>query len=498
MRNNTIHNSNYSFYVKGSELSDFCHDIDSTNTIDGRPIYYIVEQSDLIFDESMIIGYLALVSCLNVTVKNRIFTKNEGLLLVNTSNSNIINLNIYKNTQGGIQLYYSSNTNITNCTIHNNYYGIDIRHSNNNTINANNITSNIYTGVGILIRESSCYNIIKGNSISKLSNGISIRSSSNNTITGNNISNNKYFGIPISQGSSYNKIKDNDIISNNYDGIFLERGNNYNKISNNDINLNNRHGIHIWSSKNNIIRSNNITSNDEDGIHLRDSTDNNIIIGNIITSNKENSIYIEKKYHSSDNNTIYNNNFINNSQNAYDECNNTWDNGYPSGGNYWDDYNGTDSDGDGIGDTPYLIPGGDNKDRYPLMEPYRNHPPDIPTITGPNSGKTNIEYDFTFNSTDPDGDAIMYIIDWGDNTTEWTEYNDSGEEIILKHTWNETGVYIIRAKAIDIYGAESDWGTFEVSIPRDKYIQKSPFLNFLLSHPNLFPLIQKLVQNLGL
>ncbi|RLI64672.1 MAG: hypothetical protein DRO67_03850, partial [Candidatus Asgardarchaeum californiense] len=65
--------------------------------------------------------------------------------------------------------------------------------------------------------------------------------------------------------------------------------------------------------------------------------------------------------------------------NTYDESTNTYDNGYPSGGNYWDDYTGEDnfsgpnqniSGPDGIGDTPYLIPGGSNQDRYPLMHPY--------------------------------------------------------------------------------------------------------------------------------
>lgn len=72
------------------------------------------------------------------------------------------------------------------------------------------------------------------------------------------------------------------------------------------------------------------------------------------------------------NNTFYHNIFINNNKNVYDSWNNLtapnfWDNGEE--GNYWDDYNGTDDNRDGIGDTPYVI-NGDNIDYYPLMEPF--------------------------------------------------------------------------------------------------------------------------------
>jgi parallel beta-helix repeat protein len=66
-------------------------------------------------------------------------------------------------------------------------------------------------------------------------------------------------------------------------------------------------------------------------------------------------------------NIIYHNKFINNDQNAEDWGTNRWDNGYPSGGNYWDDYKGRDWNDDGIGDKPYDIP--DNQDRYPLIDP---------------------------------------------------------------------------------------------------------------------------------
>lgn len=68
------------------------------------------------------------------------------------------------------------------------------------------------------------------------------------------------------------------------------------------------------------------------------------------------------------NNVIYHNNFIDNSVNAYDNSNSMWE--YLGEGNYWSDYTGFDSDGDGIGDTPYNVTGGSAQDHYPLMEPY--------------------------------------------------------------------------------------------------------------------------------
>ena len=68
-----------------------------------------------------------------------------------------------------------------------------------------------------------------------------------------------------------------------------------------------------------------------------------------------------------------------------------------------------------------------------------NNPPEAPLIDGPPSGKVDVEYEYTFNATDPEGDPVMYFIDWGDNDTEWTEFSDSGEEITLKHSWIEEG-----------------------------------------------------------
>jgi len=105
------------------------------------------------------------------------------------------------------------------------------------------------------------------------------------------------------------------------------------------------------------------------------------------------------------------------------------------------------------------------------------HSPDKPTITGQVNGKPNIEYEYKFVSTDPDDDAIEYCIDWGDNSSEVSigPY-PSGAEASAKHAWSEKGTYIIKAKARDVCGAESDWAILEVSMPKNKAMNINVFL----------------------
>jgi parallel beta-helix repeat protein len=117
----------------------------------------------------------------------------------------------------------------------------------------------------------------------------------------------------------------------------------------------------------------------------------------------------------SSNNTIFHNNFINNTNQVYVRTTgyvNTWDDGYPSGGNYWSDYVGVDvkfgpgqdlPGSDGIGDTPYNIDA-DNIDHYPLMNPYGAPPPPtytltITTTTGGTTNPTPGTYTYTANSS---------------------------------------------------------------------------------------------------
>ena len=96
-----------------------------------------------------------------------------------------------------------------------------------------------------------------------------------------------------------------------------------------------------------------------------------------------------------------------------------------------------------------------------------DNPPTTPTITGPTSGKVGEEYEYTFSTTDIDGDDIYYWIEWGDgNIEEWIGPYKSGEEVTVAHTWEEKGSYTIKAKAKDVHDAESDWGVLKVSMPK--------------------------------
>jgi len=128
-------------------------------------------------------------------------------------------------------------------------------------------------------------------------------------------------------------------------------------------------------------------------------------------------------------------------------------------------------------------------------EPESNNlPPTIPTIDGPNEGSPGIEYIFTLTSEDPDGgDDVYYYVDWGDDTNSgWIGPFNSGEEATINHTWSNSGKYVVKAKAKDIYDAESDWGELKINIPRSGSFN-SYFPKFLQNHPIILSLIQKIL-----
>ena len=144
--------------------------------------------------------------------------------------------------------------------------------------------------------------------------------------------------------------------------------------------------------------------------------------------------------------------------------------------------------------------GSESEFSEPYMINIGNIAPEKPDISGKTKGKPGVEYEYTFVSNDADGDDIArYTINWGDDTGDIviTGPFASGEEITASHTWTSEGSYTITAKAEDSWGAESDWGQLEVTMPRNKILDNSLFLHFLEKlferFPNIFPILKNLI-----
>jgi parallel beta-helix repeat protein len=286
LRDNQIGNNRYNFGLSGVNFVDYVNDIDTSNTVDGKPIIYWVNEKDKTVPLDA--GYVTLVNCTGITVKNLTLTNNgEGILLAFTENSTITE-NTITNNGPGIFFYGSSRNNISaNYIAHNEGNGISIRGGENNLL-GNTITNNSANGVLLYF---SNYNTIRGNNITENYRGIDIYGSHCNSMSGNSVTNNSMVGLWFF-GSPYN-----------------------------------------------------------------------YLLGNNITDNKK-SIDFQMD---SLGNKIYYNNFVNNELLLADEGSvNNWDNG--TVGNYWSAYKGIDWNGDGVGDTPYIIDE-NNRDNYPMMEP---------------------------------------------------------------------------------------------------------------------------------
>ena len=160
----------------------------------------------------------------------------------------------------------------------------------------------------------------------------------------------------------------NNIFKDNHDGVYVHDSNantNQNYFYDNTFTSNSGYGIYLSDSDSNMVKNNIFTDN---SYGMRVKALNNIITGNCYKDNYRGLYFCCY----ADDNLVYNNNFINNSEyNAKDtSAGEIWYDSEKNLGNYWDDYVGTDDNGDGIGDLPYenITGYGANQDPYPLMD----------------------------------------------------------------------------------------------------------------------------------
>ncbi len=296
----------------------------------------------------------------------------------------------------GIHLSCSSNNIIRECNVTDCTYGVDMLSSSNNTFDRNIIRNNT---IGIDF-EYSPNNTFTNNLLDNNAQPLRFETEWSNSIDTSNMIDGKPIYFIVNQKdllidpTGYPQIGYLAIINctritiknlnNNGSqmGIIMVQTTN-STIAQNNI-TNHQRGIYLYYSSNISINENQVTDN-EYGIMIETNL-GNMVVGNYIANN-DCGIFLTGAPQ-----TIYHNNFVNNTQHAtadewvpltYAPLPNgmhIWDNGSPSGGNYWSDYNGIDSNHDSIGDTVYIVSQyRNNTDHYPLMTPV--NVPEFPSWT---------------------------------------------------------------------------------------------------------------------
>jgi len=468
---NKMTGNNHNFGLDGWQDAHFDNNINTSNTADGKPILYIRNVANAIYDRSTSAATFYCISCSNVTVKDLSFTKNRnGIYFRNTRDSRIENINASLNSFEGIMLIESINNTIINSTATGNMVGISILASSDNTFTNNSMadndrnfgldgwdvphfnnnidTSNTVNGKPILyikygantVYDSStgagtfycisCNNItVKDLILTKNRYGIYFRNTGNSKIE-NITSSNSDNGIDILWDSSNNTIINNTVISSNM-GIYLQDSSSNTLINN--IAKANIEGIYIVSSPNNTLTNNTAITNSDHGIYLLASSHNNTITNNTISSNG-NGIYLD----SSTDNTIYNNIFNNLNNAGFGSINaNSWNitktsginiiGGQNLGGNFWAKPDGTgfsqtctDSDKDGICDSSCAL-GSNNTDYLPLARNAANDttpPASIMNLRTASVAPYHINWTWK-NPPDPDFSHVIIHLNgiWAANTS---------------------------------------------------------------------------------
>ncbi|MFZ3145546.1 right-handed parallel beta-helix repeat-containing protein [Methanothrix sp.] len=380
LRDNLMELNRYNLRIDGGEGSDselqdyYVQDIDRSNMVDGRPIYYLVGKSGMNVPEDC--GFLGLVSCREISARNlTISNSSVGMLLVNSSGCRIQNSSIDLSEEG-ILLRASDDCIISGCQVRECNVGYDSQDASGIQFVADHARD--CSAEGFRVDGSLNLLLLKCNSTSSNS-GISLHSSRLCRVQDCRAARNAKEGLLLSlshrcslvgnqafsndrgialTGSNACTLDSNFAISNQKDGISIEQLSDAEVKGNNA--TNNSQGIFVQSSKSSRISGSILCNNSRYGLRMSTSTSCNIT-GNEICSNQIAGINLVDctdnfLYHN-----IIRDNLI---QNAADNGNNHWDAGAEIGGNYWSDHAVV---GD-PGSLPRPIPA-QGQDRYPFQHP---------------------------------------------------------------------------------------------------------------------------------
>ena len=442
-KNNSVSNEERTFFwtstnkfnfgikiSKDTPLTDLVQDIDASNLLDGKPMFYWVGQQDKTIPADA--GYVALVNCRSITVQNlRLENNEQGVLLAGTTDSTINGCNITGNN-AGFTLLQSTNNTFTDNDIVKNIYGVTFFSSDNtfthnrfkdnereqanfqdgylNTIDFSNTVNGtpLYYAVnqqdktvpaeaGYVFLVNCARMIVQNLTVKNQMQGLSLISTFDSLVINCEVIDNQY-GICL-KNSANNKIVKNRFTANSGNSVYLSFSDNNlvseNQISNGYVGLGvenctgnifsrnaitcNYTGVEFSGSSNNQLLENRIEGNGRAGITLSYLSNNNLIAGNNVADNR----FVTVDLNNAQNNTFTRNNLkitieirngIYRTHQILDmhanvlvtspfmtPSHNIWDN--DKQGNHWSDYKGADANGDGIGDTPHMV------DTSPHAEP---------------------------------------------------------------------------------------------------------------------------------
>jgi len=453
------------------------HDIDMSNTVNDRPIYFWKNNEDLTIPEDA--GQVILVDCENVVVEDLTLHNTSIGIMMAFSEYNVIANNTLTDNRISIYLYRSHNNVITSNFVEKDEIdNIRIFRSNHNKIEENDLKEGNYA-ISLL---SSMNNHLDGNYIegsslfldgSELKHWNTHAISTDNKVNGKPVVywNNKTGGVleyeagqiilsnstgveitdqhlsGITDGiifgfSDYNSIK-GSIFTNNSWGIYMFNSD-HNLVEGNIL-INNTNGITLISSERNFISSNTFMNNTY-GVLLVRSDQNEIYRNDFSKGRRGVSLLFQSQY-----NDIYHNNFFESELGPGRDTSkeNRWYREYPGGGNYWYDHDGEDrysgverdEEGpDGFADTPYE--GDGFKDEYPLIDPFE--PLELWIETPEHDSYVNQE-DVTMEWVSRGGIGTReHLIRKNDG-----EWKDIGQETVHVFKDLEEEVYTVQVKVID-------------------------------------------------
>ncbi|MBI4181452.1 MAG: right-handed parallel beta-helix repeat-containing protein [Candidatus Aenigmarchaeota archaeon] len=271
LRNNAMSGNTHNLVLADSQLGN---SIDTSNTVNGRPVYVLQNIRNQVFDRSANPGILICSDCDNITVRDLSFTGNDpGLYLSYVRNSLIVNVTASSNWADGIVLTGGSA---------------------NNTVMGSAASMNRFAGIAVYY--SSVNNTIEGNEVVGNTGGINVYKAQRNRVINNTVRGDKgFYGAIVLSESSLSMAVNNTVTGSSYNGMSISDSASA-TVSGNNVSLNGGHGIVLggFGADQNSINHNTVSANGKHGIYIAFSfMEANTLLTNTICGNNRAGSYVD-------------------------------------------------------------------------------------------------------------------------------------------------------------------------------------------------------------